>query len=177
MPDRIEGEGRDEKDANAGAGDGDGDGPERRDYSSVIPPDPEPEPVTVADVAAERLSDLPPRCKLVYVVLDHDGPLTARQLKEHTRATSLASTRQAIRRLRDETDILRVESHPECSQRHIYSIDYDELAAGLPESAQADDDSAEDVEETDGGRPAVDREMDVPTSTVDRVVEARTDGG
>lgn len=98
-------------------------GGERAVVAGFEPTDRPPRALTAAQAAAGQLADLPPACKLIFVVLYHEGPLTAEQVSERTYLNNLSTTRRAIRRLRDQTSLLQVTSDPECSQRHLYGID------------------------------------------------------
>ena len=52
----------------------------------------------MSDTGEHQLADLPPSAKLVFVVLDHEGTLTQKQLVEETRL-SARTVRYALNRL------------------------------------------------------------------------------
>lgn len=54
----------------------------------------------MSDTANQNLADLPPSAKLVFVVIDHEEPLTQAQLVEETRL-SARTVRYALGRLKE----------------------------------------------------------------------------
>lgn len=54
----------------------------------------------MSDTGEQRLVDLPPSAKLVFVVLEHEGKLTQKRLVEETRL-SARTIRYALERLKN----------------------------------------------------------------------------
>lgn len=82
----------------------------------------------------ERLSDQPPSAKLVFLVLDHRGSLTQREIREESLLTA-RTVRYALSRLEDEGLVEGRISFRDARQR-IYSLsEAGETAAGVEAAA------------------------------------------
>ena len=66
------------------------------------------------------LRDMPPSSKLVYKVLEHDGPLTQRQLADHSLLPA-RTVRYALDRLRDE-DIVEERLYIQDARKRLYRL-------------------------------------------------------
>lgn len=77
--------------------------------------------------APNGLRELPPSSKLVYKVLEHDGPLTQRQLADHSLLPT-RTVRYALDRLRDE-DIVRERLYIQDARKRLYHLPGDDSAA------------------------------------------------
>ncbi|MDL5362409.1 helix-turn-helix domain-containing protein [Halalkalicoccus sp. NIPERK01] len=69
---------------------------------------------------AERLSDLPPSAKLVFLVLEHNGSLTQREIRDESLLTA-RTARYALSRLEEEGLVEERISFRDARQR-IYSL-------------------------------------------------------
>lgn len=79
---------------------------------------------------ADRLSDQPPSAKLVFLVLEHHGSLTQREICEESLLTA-RTVRYALSRLEDEGLVEGRISFKDARQR-IYSLsEASETAAGV----------------------------------------------
>lgn len=66
------------------------------------------------------LREMPPSSKLVYKVLEHDGPLTQRQLADHSLLPT-RTVRYALDRLRDE-DIVEERLYLQDARKRLYRL-------------------------------------------------------
>ena len=64
----------------------------------------------------QKLTDLPPSAKLVFVVLEHEGTLTQKRLVEETRL-SARTVRYALKRLMEINAIEKQMSFKDARQR------------------------------------------------------------
>jgi len=71
-------------------------------------------------VEPEALSDLPPSAKLVYKVLEYDGPLTQKQIVEES-MLSARTVRYALERLQ-EIDLVSQDVYFADARQSIYEI-------------------------------------------------------
>ena len=71
----------------------------------------------------ERVLTLPPSAKLVYKVLEYEGPLTQQQLCEHTRLSS-RTARYAISELTDREIVTEKLYIPDARQK-LYRLAHD----------------------------------------------------
>ncbi len=76
------------------------------------------------------LQELPPSAKLVYKVLEYDGPLTQKQLVDETMLAP-RTVRYAIERL-DEADTISETIYIEDARQTLYQLD-DEVEASRNE--------------------------------------------
>ncbi|MFB6086128.1 MAG: winged helix-turn-helix transcriptional regulator [Halodesulfurarchaeum sp.] len=67
-----------------------------------------------------RLDDLPPSAKLVYTVLEHDGPLTQKELVEES-MLSARTVRYALERL-DECGCIDEPVYLEDTRQSLYRV-------------------------------------------------------
>jgi DNA-binding MarR family transcriptional regulator len=93
----------------------------------------------MTDETADSLDDLPPSAKLVYKVLEYDGPLTQKQLVEES-MLSARTVRYALERLED-LDVVTEDIYFADARQSLYQVTAD---AGEAEEA---------AEATDGGEP------------------------
>lgn len=70
-----------------------------------------------------RLDDLPPSAKLVYKVLEYDGPMTQKQLVAES-MLSARTVRYALDRL-DERDIVEENIYFADARQSLYQLDSD----------------------------------------------------
>jgi DNA-binding MarR family transcriptional regulator len=89
------------------------------------------------DETADSLDDLPPSAKLVYKVLEYDGPLTQKQLIEES-MLSARTVRYALERL-EALDVVSEDAYFADARQNLYQV-----AAEAKETAEA----------TGGGEPA-----------------------
>jgi len=70
--------------------------------------------------ADEELSDLPPSAKLVYKVLDYNGPLTQKKIVEES-MLSARTVRYALERL-DEIGVVAEDVYFADARQNLYEI-------------------------------------------------------
>lgn len=75
---------------------------------------------TTPEDRLERLADLPPSAKLIYWVLEREGPLTQAELIEQT-LLPRRTVREATTKLRD-ADILEAEPCPPDARKKQYRL-------------------------------------------------------
>lgn len=82
------------------------------------------------------LDDLPPSAKLVYKVLEYDGPLTQKRIVEET-MLSARTVRYALERLED-CDYIEKSVYFQDARQSLYDLDTEfEEAAGEAADAEA----------------------------------------
>ena len=69
---------------------------------------------------AELLADAPPSAKLVFTVLEHDGPLTQQELADETMLPR-RTVRYALSRL-DEADVVEAQISFRDARKSVYSL-------------------------------------------------------
>lgn len=74
----------------------------------------------------EPLTDLPPSAKLVYKVLEYDGPLTQKQIVEES-MLSPRTVRYAIERL-DDIGVVSESVYFADARQSLYEIDSEAMA-------------------------------------------------
>jgi len=74
----------------------------------------------MSDSDAETLSDLPPSAKLVYKVLEYDGPLTQKGIVEES-MLSARTVRYALERL-DEVGVIEEDVYFADARQNLYEI-------------------------------------------------------
>ena len=87
----------------------------------------------MTDSEGEQLSDLPPSAKLVYKVLEYNGPMTQKDIVEES-MLSARTVRYALERLED-IDIVTEDVYFADARQNLYEI-------GTPVEAPADSDAA-----------------------------------
>ena len=87
----------------------------------------------MADSEGEQLSDLPPSAKLVYKVLEYNGPMTQKDIVEES-MLSARTVRYALERLED-IDIVTEDVYFADARQNLYEIE-------TPVEAPADSDAA-----------------------------------
>jgi DNA-binding MarR family transcriptional regulator len=83
----------------------------------------------MTDEVPDSLREMPPSSKLVYKVLEHDGPLTQRQLADHSLLPT-RTVRYALDRLRDE-DIVQERLYIQDARKRLYHLTADERVPGV----------------------------------------------
>ena len=73
----------------------------------------------MSDGADQRLLDLPPSAKLVFTVLEHEGPLTQKQTTEKSRLSE-RTARYALERLK-EIDAINEEMNLRDARQMLYT--------------------------------------------------------
>ena len=68
----------------------------------------------------ERISDLPPSAKLVYKVLEYDGPLTQKGIVEES-MLSARTVRYALERL-DEVGVIQEDVYFADARQNLYEL-------------------------------------------------------
>jgi len=68
----------------------------------------------------EEVRDLPPSAKLVFKILEYEGPLTSSQLTEETRLSS-RTVRHATNQL-EEKDVVNSQSSFRDARQSVYSL-------------------------------------------------------
>lgn len=74
----------------------------------------------MADGAGEQLEDLPPSAKLVYKVLEYEGPMTQKKLVEQS-LLSARTVRYALTRL-EETNVVEEQFHFADARQKLYEL-------------------------------------------------------
>ena len=74
----------------------------------------------MAEGDTQRLGDLPPSAKLVFMVLEHEGPLTQKRLVEKTRL-SARTTRYALDRL-EHIDVVNKKMGFRDARQNLYTL-------------------------------------------------------
>jgi len=74
----------------------------------------------MTDSDAEEIADLPPSAKLVYKVLEYDGPLTQKGIVEES-MLSPRTVRYALERL-DEIDIISEDVYFADARQNLYEL-------------------------------------------------------
>jgi predicted transcriptional regulator len=87
----------------------------------------------MTDSEGEQLSDLPPSAKLVYKVLEYNGPMTQKDIVEES-MLSARTVRYALERLED-IDIVTEDVYFADARQNLYEIE-------TPAEAPADSDAA-----------------------------------
>jgi DNA-binding MarR family transcriptional regulator len=82
----------------------------------------------MTDTHEGKLVDLPPSAKLVFVVLEHEGTLTQKQLVDETRL-SARTVRYALRRLKDINAVSQQASLRD-ARRTMYTATHAPSSAG-----------------------------------------------
>ncbi|WP_247730855.1 winged helix-turn-helix domain-containing protein [Halovivax limisalsi] len=89
-------------------------------------------------IDADDLSDCPPSAKLVYKVLEYDGPLTQKQIVEES-MLSARTVRYALERL-EELDIVDEGIYFADARQSLYRLEEPVAAdGGLDDSPPAED--------------------------------------
>jgi len=93
----------------------------------------------MADSDGEELSDLPPSAKLVYKVLEYNGPMTQKDIVEES-MLSARTVRYALERLED-IDIVTEDVYFADARQNLYEIEAPAEAAadGGTDTAASDD--------------------------------------
>ena len=97
----------------------------------------------MTDETADSLHDLPPSAKLVYKVLEYDGPLTQKQLVEES-MLSARTVRYALERLED-LGVVSEDIYFADARQNLYQV-----------VAEEGVDAGETAEATDGGGEVTD---------------------
>ena len=92
----------------------------------------------MADSDGEELSDLPPSAKLVYKVLEYNGPMTQKDIVEES-MLSARTVRYALERL-EEIDIVSEDVYFADARQNLYEIETPIDAAADGADAAASDD-------------------------------------
>ena len=92
----------------------------------------------MADSDGEELSDLPPSAKLVYKVLEYNGPMTQKDIVEES-MLSARTVRYALERL-EEIDIVSEDVYFADARQNLYEIESPVDAAADGADAAASDD-------------------------------------
>ena len=77
-------------------------------------------PVQMADSDGEELTDLPPSAKLVYKVLEYNGPMTQKGIVEES-MLSARTVRYALERLED-IDVVSEDVYFADARQNLYEI-------------------------------------------------------
>ena len=92
----------------------------------------------MTDSEGEELSDLPPSAKLVYKVLEYNGPMTQKDIVEES-MLSARTVRYALERL-EEIDIVTEDVYFADARQNLYEIEAPaEAAADGADAAVSDD--------------------------------------
>ncbi len=92
----------------------------------------------MADSDGEELSDLPPSAKLVYKVLEYNGPMTQKDIVEES-MLSARTVRYALERLED-IDIVSEDVYFADARQNLYEIETPvDAAADGADAAVSDD--------------------------------------
>ncbi|PSQ17339.1 ArsR family transcriptional regulator [Halobacteriales archaeon QS_8_69_73] len=92
----------------------------------------------MADSDGEELSDLPPSAKLVYKVLEYNGPMTQKDIVEES-MLSARTVRYALERL-EEIDIVTEDVYFADARQNLYEIETPvDAAADGTDTAVSDD--------------------------------------
>ncbi|SNZ12211.1 Winged helix-turn-helix DNA-binding [Natronoarchaeum philippinense] len=81
----------------------------------------------MAGTDGEEIEDLPPSAKLVFKVLEYDGPLTQKQIVEES-MLSARTVRYALERLED-IGIVDEDVYFADARQSLYELDEDAMAA------------------------------------------------
>jgi DNA-binding Lrp family transcriptional regulator len=95
--------------------------------------------VQMADSDGEELSDLPPSAKLVYKVLEYNGPMTQKDIVEES-MLSARTVRYALERLED-IEIVTEDVYFADARQNLYEIEapVEAAADGGTDTAASDD--------------------------------------
>ncbi|PSP45606.1 ArsR family transcriptional regulator [Halobacteriales archaeon QH_10_70_21] len=93
----------------------------------------------MADSDGEELSDLPPSAKLVYKVLEYNGPMTQKDIVEES-MLSARTVRYALERLED-IEIVTEDVYFADARQNLYEIEapVEAAADGGTDTAASDD--------------------------------------
>ena len=93
----------------------------------------------MTDSEGEELSDLPPSAKLVYKVLEYNGPMTQKDIVEES-MLSARTVRYALERLED-IEIVTEDVYFADARQNLYEIEapIEAAADGGSEAAASDD--------------------------------------
>ncbi|PSP97256.1 ArsR family transcriptional regulator [Halobacteriales archaeon QS_4_70_19] len=91
----------------------------------------------MAESDAEELSDLPPSAKLVFKVLEYNGPMTQKGIVEES-MLSARTVRYALERL-EEIDTVEEDVYFADARQNLYEIVEPESEAEAETPAAADD--------------------------------------
>jgi len=87
---------------------------------------------------AEELTDLPPSAKLVFKVLEYDGPMTQKQIVQES-MLSARTVRYALERL-EGIDVVEEDVYFADARQNLYEIVPSEVdSPEEPDTAAADD--------------------------------------
>jgi DNA-binding MarR family transcriptional regulator len=78
-------------------------------------------------MTAQEFDDLPPSAKLVYKVLEYDGPMTQKELVEES-MLSARTVRYALDRLADR-DVVEEEIYFADARQSLYQLAVDECGS------------------------------------------------
>ena len=92
----------------------------------------------MTDSEKEELSDLPPSAKLVYKVLEYNGPMTQKDIVEES-MLSARTVRYALERLED-IEIVTEDVYFADARQNLYEIDAGADTAGEGTDAAVSDD-------------------------------------
>jgi transcriptional antiterminator len=71
----------------------------------------------------DTIKELPPSAKLVFVVLEHEGPLTQQQITEKSRL-SARTARYALNQL-NGSNVIREDVYFPDARQHLYELTID----------------------------------------------------
>jgi predicted transcriptional regulator len=91
----------------------------------------------MAESDAEELSDLPPSAKLVYKVLEYNGPMTQKGIVEES-MLSARTVRYALERL-EGIDTVEEDVYFADARQNLYEIVHPDAEAEAETPAAADD--------------------------------------
>jgi predicted transcriptional regulator len=92
----------------------------------------------MAEPTAEDISDLPPSAKLVFKVLEYNGPMTQKGIVQES-MLSARTVRYALERL-EGIDVVKEDVYFADARQNLYQILTEETdEQGLAEPAAADD--------------------------------------
>ncbi|MFB6151915.1 MAG: ArsR family transcriptional regulator [Haloarculaceae archaeon] len=89
----------------------------------------------MAKTDGEDLSDLPPSAKLVYKVLEYDGPLTQKGIVEES-MLSARTVRYALERL-DDIGVVEENVYFADARQNLYELDDESGCECEPETAHS----------------------------------------
>ena len=92
----------------------------------------------MADSTSEAISDLPPSAKLVYKVLEYNGPLTQKGIVEES-MLSARTVRYALERL-EEIEVVDEDVYFADARQNLYELNMEAVAVDGGEHAACCDD-------------------------------------
>jgi predicted transcriptional regulator len=91
----------------------------------------------MAEPTAEDISDLPPSAKLVYKVLEYNGPMTQKGIVQES-MLSARTVRYALERL-EGINVVKQDVYFADARQNLYEILPEEVEGNPAEPAAADD--------------------------------------